>query len=439
MKDKKRLIILLLVGFLGFLAAACLLAVREYTVYQEKIEIIAGMLKGEDSGQEGIGAAAGILKGNLPGGEEEALLLLESYGLLKSGGNVFYTQMQRSYAVALILCAAGFLFYSAALCLLHGGYVSKRREELETVRRMLLKMREERLQEVVTAEDETAGKRSEMLPGLTDMALLKKDGGSASPCDETMSRLQMELDSLAAHLGVVGSKARKDREGTKALVTDISHQLRNPVAALKTSFEILSGQKLSAQEREEFYSRCAVQIGRLEELTGALVNISRMETGMIAIHLENAVIFDTVVTALGRLYPQILDKQMEVELEAEEELKEIRLPHDPKWLGEALISVLENAVKYSQAGTVITITMIKMTVFLRIEIEDQGMGIPKEEWNRIFQRFYRGKDAQESGEQGSGVGLYLAREIVEYHHGTLTAALPHGEGTGSRFVFQLRI
>lgn len=432
MKEKKRLIILLAAGFVVFLAAACLFCAREYRVYQEKIEIITDMLKGEIRGQQGIEAASGIMKGNPPGGEEEASLLLESYGFLKSRGNVFYMQMQRSCAVALILCAAGFLFYCAALWLLHRGYAQKRQEELEAVRRMLLKLREERLQEAPIAEDET-------LPSLTDMALPKKEGESAPHCDETMSRLQMELESLTAHLEMVGSKARKDREGTKALVTDISHQLRNPVAALKTSFEVLSGQKLTAQEREEFYSRCSVQIGRLEELVGALVNISRMETGMIAIRLENAVIFDTVVTALGRLYPQILAKQMEVELEAEEELKEIRLPHDPKWLGEALISVLENAVKYSQMGTVITIRMIKMTVFLRIEIEDQGMGIPKEEWNRIFQRFYRGKGAQESGEQGSGVGLYLAREIVEYHHGTLTAALPHGEGAGSRFVFQLRL
>ncbi|MBO5524019.1 MAG: ATP-binding protein, partial [Roseburia sp.] len=114
------------------------------------------------------------------------------------------------------------------------------------------------------------------------------------------------------------------------------------------------------------------------------------------------------------------------------------LPLDGKWICEAFLNVLENAVKYSKAGSKITLRMIKMTVFLRIEIEDEGIGIPKSEWHQIFKRFYRGKAKEIQETAGSGVGLYLAREIVNRHGGTLTVAASHNEkGEGSCFVFQL--
>lgn len=87
--------------------------------------------------------------------------------------------------------------------------------------------------------------------------------------------------------------------------------------------------------------------------------------------------------------------------------------------------------------TKIVIRMIKMTVFLRIEIEDEGIGIPRREWNRIFKRFYRGEAKEVQRESGSGVGLYLAREIVTRHEGTLVVTSPHIMKHGSCFVFQL--
>lgn len=220
-------------------------------------------------------------------------------------------------------------------------------------------------------------------------------------------------------------------------MTDISHQLKTPAAALKTSFEILQSDNLNESEQKEFLDRCRIQILRLEELVGALVNISRMETGMIELKKEDKYMFETLLLAVSRIYPKAEEKEIEIELEAEEPLQQIKVYHDTKWLSEAFLNVLENAVKYSKCQTKITIRMIKMTVFLRIEIEDEGIGILKKEWNRIFQRFYRGaaKEVQEA--PGSGVGLYLAREIVHRHEGTLVAAAPRGGKSGSCFVFQL--
>lgn len=223
----------------------------------------------------------------------------------------------------------------------------------------------------------------------------------------------------------------------KSLVTDISHQLKTPVAALKTSFEVLHSGQLTKQEHQEFLGRCSVQLRRLEELAAALVNVSRLESGLIALNKEKKPLFDTLLLAVNRIYPKMEEAAVELELEAEEALQSLLVEQDTKWLCEAFLNVLENAVKYSEAGTKITIRMMKMTVYLRIEIEDEGIGVPKEEQNRIFQRFYRGTDRQVQQASGAGIGLYLAREIVTGHEGTLTVTAPRHQKRGSCFVFQL--
>ncbi len=255
--------------------------------------------------------------------------------------------------------------------------------------------------------------------------------------DEDLGRLLMEFDALADSIELFGLQAGAEREGTKALVTDISHQLKTPVAALKTSFEILQSGDLNEMERQEFLGRCGVQILRLEELVSALVNISRMETGMIELRKEERRLFDTILLAVNRIYPRAEEREIEIELEAAEELQQIRVLHDVRWLCEAFLNVLENAVKYSARRTTVTIRMIRMTVYVRVEIEDEGIGIPRKEWNKIFQRFYRGEAETVQRESGSGVGLYLAREIASRHEGTLVVAAPRHGRQGSCFVFQL--
>lgn len=255
--------------------------------------------------------------------------------------------------------------------------------------------------------------------------------------DEDLGRLLLEFAALADSIALFRRQAWIEREETKVLVTDISHQLKTPAAALKTSFEILQSDGLSEAEYQEFLERCSIQILRLEELVAALVNISRMETGMIALKKAERNLFDTILLAVNRIYPKAEEKGIAIALEADEALQHIKVLHDPKWLCEAFLNVLENAVKYSAGQTKITIRMVKLSVYLRIEIEDEGIGIPGNEWNRVFQRFYRGAAREVQEESGSGVGLYLAREIAARHEGTLAVAAPRHQKQGSCFVFQV--
>ena len=116
---------------------------------------------------------------------------------------------------------------------------------------------------------------------------------------------------------------------------------------------------------------------------------------------------------------------------------------DKKWLSEAIINVLDNAIKYSPDNSEIFVYLQKRNGFIRIEIKDNGIGIPKEEYHKIFQRFFRGKMNAVSNENGSGIGLFLTRKIIENHNGTITVSsnLGNNKNTnnncGSTFVIQL--
>lgn len=125
-------------------------------------------------------------------------------------------------------------------------------------------------------------------------------------------------------------------------------------------------------------------------------------------------------------------------MEAADEIEDLRIMQDRKWLCEALINLLDNAVKYSPSGTMITLRAFRMTSFLRIEIQDQGIGIPRENYHKVFQRFYRGKQPEVQREEGAGVGLYLARRIIEGHHGTIALDTRRkNKEKGTVFVVQL--
>jgi signal transduction histidine kinase len=161
-----------------------------------------------------------------------------------------------------------------------------------------------------------------------------------------------------------------------------------------------------------------------------------METGIMELSKREMPVFDTIVTAVNRIYPHAEEKKIEISLTAEDELKELLVPHDNKWLSEAIINVLENAVKYSPPQTEITLRMLRREAFLRIEIEDKGIGIPSNERNKVFRRFYRGESYIVREQSGSGVGLYLAREILERHQGSIIVTTP-ADRTGSLFVLQI--
>ena len=227
-------------------------------------------------------------------------------------------------------------------------------------------------------------------------------------------------------------RLRKEEQETKALITDISHQLKTPIASLKMSYEIEDSTELSEEERAEFIRKEREDVSRMENLLQAFVQMTRLETGMIRLKQEKNSLRETLKQAVGGVYMKALKKEILIETE---EFPELVIRHDPKWTAEAFGNVLDNAVKYAPAGSRVRIQVSEMVSFVMVEIEDEGPGIPEKERGKIFQRFYRGEQKNVQETEGSGVGLYLTRQILERQKGTVF--VKPGRNGGSKFVMTL--
>lgn len=225
---------------------------------------------------------------------------------------------------------------------------------------------------------------------------------------------------------------RREEQETKALITDISHQLKTPVASLKMSYEIVDSTELSREEAREFQEKEREDVDRLARLLEAFTQMSKLETGMIRLCPQKASLQKTLAKAVAGVYVKAMEKGILIETQ---EFDDILICHDPGWTAEAFANVLDNGVKYAPSGTRITIRVTKMASLVMVEMEDEGPGIPAKERNRIFQRFYRGESESVRRKEGSGVGLYLTRQILERQGGTV--CVKNGGNGGSNFVMTL--
>ena len=225
---------------------------------------------------------------------------------------------------------------------------------------------------------------------------------------------------------------RREEQETKALITDISHQLKTPVASLKMSYEIVDSTELSREEAREFQEKEREDVDRLARLLEAFTQMSKLETGMIRLCPQKASLQKTLAKAVAGVYVKAMEKGISIEMQ---EFDDILICHDPGWTAEAFANVLDNGVKYAPSKTRITIRVTKMASLVMVEMEDEGPGIPAKERNRIFQRFYRGESESVRRKEGSGVGLYLTRQILERQGGTV--CVKNGGNGGSNFVMTL--
>lgn len=227
-----------------------------------------------------------------------------------------------------------------------------------------------------------------------------------------------KLRELGHYFSDLAERLKEEENNTKALITDISHQLKTPLASIRMSHELAESEDLSVKERKEFRETEAREIQKLEILLDELVKLSRLENNMIQLNPETNSLKETIREAVGQVFMKAFEKEMELSVEMEGDIETF---HDRKWTVEALANIIENAVKYSERGTNITIRVQNLPSNVLIEVEDEGMGVPEDELHQIFHRFYRGKQARENVKEGAGVGLYLARSIIEQQGGTILA------------------
>lgn len=216
----------------------------------------------------------------------------------------------------------------------------------------------------------------------------------------------------------------KERADLQELISDISHQVKTPIANLKMLNSTLLEQEVPAQKRKEFLAAQVSQLDKLDFLMQAMIKTSRLETGVISLELKQQSVYDTLAAALGGILLNAEKKQIEVQVDCPENLS---VAHDRKWTSEALFNILDNAVKYTPVGGQIRVQVECWEMYVKIDIADTGIGISEQHQGTIFKRFYR-EDAVHDVE-GIGIGLYLAREIIALQGGYIRVVSEVGKGS----------
>lgn len=248
--------------------------------------------------------------------------------------------------------------------------------------------------------------------------------------DTLLSRLQHQLLKLRKLLISHNKLLEEEKNQIKTLISDISHQIKTPVAEAKTFAELMDDEGLSAAEREEYGKILQLSLDKLVFLTNSLIKMSRLESGIIRLKPRKTSLNDIVLHAIGSVHAKAMEKDITIAFECDGEFEAVL---DFNWTAEAIANVLDNAVKYTPAGGRVDIKITEYPVYLRLDITDNGPGISEEEQAKIFGRFYRGSNS--SGVEGVGIGLYLTRDIVNKQSGYIKVI---SEGNGSTFSVFLK-
>ena len=238
------------------------------------------------------------------------------------------------------------------------------------------------------------------------------------------ARISYRLSRLYGILQENRRKVDEERRELQTLVSDISHQVKTPVANLKMVTDTLLAKPVTEQERRDFLQGIRSQTDKLEFLVQSMGKASRLETGAITLEKKDGPLLDTLVQAMSDIVYSAEQKGISVEVQCPDDL---RVSHDSKWTAEALFNLLDNAVKYTPAGGKISVSVEQWEMYVKLDVADTGRGIPESRQAAIFRRFYREEEVHD--QPGVGIGLYLAREIVTRQGGYIQVASKPGRGS----------
>lgn len=223
---------------------------------------------------------------------------------------------------------------------------------------------------------------------------------------------------------------QKEKKFLVQLLSDITHQLKTPLASLILFIEIMNEKKISAEQRKTFLKNSHQQLERMEWLIQAFLKLAKLDAGAIMLKKEMQSLNETILRSIDLLRGKAHQKGVEVEFETN---GNINIPHDRQWLGEAVVNIIENAIEHTPVGGCVKIVVEDTPLHFKIRIQDNGEGIERVELSKIFQRFYQGSNRKKGNTVG--VGLSLSNTIVEAHDGYIEVESEKGKGSIFSLVF----
>jgi signal transduction histidine kinase len=384
-----RIIILLCVSLLVYASIVVLVQSRsaKQMLLQQNANVAGALLR------EGIssGTIAAAITGRMDDGAGEALLV--QLGLSQEA-DVRFIPLARDFAAqtAVYTAIGGGLFtvLLAAACIRY----LKRRETLYVHASGIVSR---------YTEDDFSGR-------------LPRDG------EGNLDKLFGAVNNMATALQAKGEAQYKAREFLKQIISDISHQLKTPLAALHMYNEIIAGEPDQPGTVAMFSEKTAAAIRRMEQLIQALLKMARLDAGSITFDMKPCYVSELVAQAVECGAPEAIgDHRVKVSGEPGEHIR-----CDLYWTREAVGNIIQNAIEHSEEGDIL-IHWERHPGMVRLTIEDHGTGIAQEDVHHIFKRFYR--SAHSRSTQGLGLGLPLAKAIIEGQGGIISVQSVLKQGT----------
>ncbi|TEB13804.1 Sensor protein SrrB [Pelotomaculum sp. FP] len=260
------------------------------------------------------------------------------------------------------------------------------------------------------------------------------DGDTAvrlSDCGEgSLSRLFTAINTMATSLTAHIDKEKQNRQFLKDTISDISHQLKTPLAALQMYNEIIRDEKTGNEVVESFTDKSRRELERMESLIQNLLKLARLDAGTI--ELEKAVfsLHGFLEKCIGSFATRAEQEGKSISLRCNDS---VMLCFDETWLIEAVGNIIKNALDHTDSGDSIEISCEEAMAATEIIIRDNGAGIHPEDIYHIFKRFYRSRFSKDK--QGVGIGLALSKAIVEKHGGAVTVRSELGQGAEFHLIF----
>ena len=220
-------------------------------------------------------------------------------------------------------------------------------------------------------------------------------------------------------------KAETDRQRYQQAIHFVTHEMRTPLTAIQGSSELMGRYTLTEEKRKQIADMINQESKRLARMIQTFLDVERLSDGQIELKREPFSARDIVEACIQRARPLAERKNIRIQTN----VLEGELQGDRELMEYAVYNLLTNAVKYSNADTEITVWCLPQADQLRLSVKDQGIGMDAKELRQIFQKFYRTKRAEASGEAGTGIGLSIVEQIVHHHGGKMEVTSEPGNGS----------
>ena len=248
-----------------------------------------------------------------------------------------------------------------------------------------------------------------------------------------LSILKSEIYKVTVMLGEYNDQLQAEKLQLADSLADISHQLKTPLTSMLMMTDLLSGEDLPADKREEFTRHIRIQLERIQWLVSSLLKMSRLDAGVIQMKAEPVRAAELAREASAPLLIPMELKEQTLDMQGD---PAVTFTGDRRWSAEALLNVMKNCMEHTPRGGRVTVRWTANPIYTEITVTDTGPGIAPEDLPHIFTRFYRGKAGEADAAESAGVciGLAMAKSILARQNGKIFAESP-AEG-GSRFTLR---